>query len=705
MTQPVTLSTRDTVAVITIDNPPVNALSPGVPEGILTALDIAERDTSARAIVVIGGGRTFIAGADIKELEEAARNPAAGGPDLHPLLTRIEDCAKPVIMAIHGTALGGGLEIAMAGHYRVAVADASLGAPEVNLGIIPGAEGTQRLPRLVGVAAAVEMCVSGRPIKTPEALRLGLIDRVIEGDLLSGAVGFARDSAVQPVRKTRERNENLGSAAENAAIFAAGRAQAGKIRRNQTAPLAALEALEAATTLPFEQGCQKEREIVRRVLAGDQARAMIHIFFAERAVGRVPGIPKDTATYPIANIGIVGAGTMGGGIAMACANAGISVLLKETEQAALDRGMAAIRKNYESSVKKGRFPQTLMDQRMALIHPQLAYGGFNQVDLIIEAVFESMPLKKQVFGEIDKIAKPDCVLASNTSTLDIDEIAAATSRPQMVIGLHFFSPAHVMRLVEIVRGKAASNQVVATSLAIAKKLGKVGVVVGNCRGFVGNRMMLPYMREAQFLAEEGATPEQVDRALTDFGMAMGIFAVDDMGGIDLAYRVKQEYAYLRKPGERVPVVLDKLYEMGRWGQKRGAGWYRYDETRAPISDPEVHALIEKTAREAGIARRVVTREEIIERSIYVMINEGARILAEGQAQRAADIDVIYCTGYGFPAYRGGPMWYADTVGLKNVYARVKDFHQRYGHLWEPAPLLQRLAEEGRSFAQWDLGKE
>jgi 3-hydroxyacyl-CoA dehydrogenase len=708
MTQTVTLTTRDGVAVITIDNPPVNALSPGVPEGILTALETAEHDSSVRAIVMICAGRTFISGADIKELEQAARNPASGGPDLHPLLARIEDCAKPVIMAIHGMALGGGLEVAMAGHYRVAVAEASLGAPEVNLGIIPGAEGTQRLPRLVGVAAAVEMCVSGRPIKAPQALQMGLIDRVItsinDGELLSGAITFAGEVAGQPVRKTRELNEKLGSPAENAAIFAAGRAQAGKIRRNQTAPLAALEALEAATTLPFDQGCKKEREIVRRVLAGDQAKAMIHIFFAERAVARVPGIPKNTATYPIAKVGIIGAGTMGGGIAMACANAGISVLLKETEQAALDRGIAAIRKNYDSSVKKGRFSQAVMDQRMALIHPQLTYDGFNQADLIIEAVFESMPLKKQIFGEIDKIAKPDCVLASNTSTLDIDEIAAATSRPQMVIGLHFFSPAHVMRLVEIVRGKHPSNEVVATSLAIAKKLGKVGVVVGNCRGFVGNRMMLPYMREAQFLVEEGSTPEQVDKALTNFGMAMGIFAVDDMGGIDLAYRVKQEYAYLRKPGERVPLVLDKLYEMGRLGQKRGMGWYRYDETRAPIPDPEVNALIEKTANEAGIARRVVTPEEIIERSIYVMINEGARILEEGHAQRAADIDVIYCTGYGFPGYRGGPMWYADTVGLKNVYARVLDFHKRYGHLWEPAPLLKKLAEAGSSFAAWDEAK-
>jgi 3-hydroxyacyl-CoA dehydrogenase len=703
MTQPVVLTARDGIAVLTIDNPPVNALSPGVPEGILSALDTAERDASVRAIVVIGGGKTFIAGADIKELEEAARNPAAGGPDLHPLLARIEDCSKPVIMAIHGIALGGGLEIAMAGHYRVASPDASLGAPEVNLGIIPGAEGTQRLPRLVGLAAAVDMCVSGKPVRAPDALRLGLIDQVIEGELLAGAVRFAGKVAGDPLRKTRERS--VSGAAESAAIIAAGRAQAGKIRRHQTAPLFVLEALEAAATLSFEDGCRKEREIVRKVLAGDQARAMIHLFFAERAVARVPGIPRDISVQPVAKVGIIGAGTMGGGIAMACANAGISVRLKDTEQAGLDRGMAVVRKNYESSVRKSRFSQAVMDQRMDLIHPQLTYDGFGDADLIIEAVFESLPLKQQIFREIDQIAKPECLLASNTSTLDIDAIAAVTSRPDRVIGLHFFSPAHVMRLVEIVRGKLAGNPVVAASLAVAKRLGKVGVVVGNCRGFVGNRMMLPYMREAQLLAEEGATPQQVDRALTDFGMAMGIFAVDDMGGIDLAYRVKQEYAHLRQPGERVPLVLDKLFALGRLGQKTGKGWYRYDETRAPITDPEVDALIENTAQEAGIARRSVTPEEIVERSIYVMINEGARILEEGHANRAADIDVIYCTGYGFPGYRGGPMWYADTAGLARVYSRVREFHQQFGQVWEPAPLLRRLAEEGSTFAAWDAARE
>src|SRR5271170_6558288 len=538
----VNLTTQDGVAVITINNPPVNALSPGVPEGLVEALNAADKDPSARAIVIIGGGRTFIAGADIKELELAASGRGSGPPKFHDILARIEDTSKPVVMAIHGTALGGGLEVAMAGHYRVAVPDAQVGQPEVNLGIIPGAEGTQRLPRLVGVAAAVDLCVSGKPIRAPEALKLGLIDRVIEGDLLAGAVAFAREIADKggALRKTRELTGKLGSEFVDASIFAAGRDQARKTRRNMIAPLKAVDAIEAAATLPFDEGCKKEREIFAECIASDQARALIHAFFAERAVAKIPDIPKDTATYNIRYAAIIGAGTMGGGIAMACANAGISVLLKEVEQAALDRGLATIRKNYENSVKKGRFSQEVMDQRMALIHRQLTYDGFEQADLIIEAAFESMELKKRIFSEIDKIAKSDCVLASNTSTLDIDEIASATSRPQMVIGLHFFSPANVMRLVEIVRGKQTSKEIIATAMAVSKALKKIGVLVRNGFGFVGNRMMFPYMYEAQFVVEEGSTPEEVDKALTHFGMAMGIFSVDDLGGLDVAARIREE---------------------------------------------------------------------------------------------------------------------------------------------------------------------
>ena len=703
----VNLTTQDGVAVITINNPPVNAISPGVPEGLVAALDGAEKDSSARAIVIIGGGRTFIAGADIKELELAAAGRGSGPPKFHDILARIEDSTKPVVMAIHGTALGGGLEVAMAGHYRVAVPDAMVGQPEVNLGIIPGAEGTQRLPRLVGVAAAVDLCVSGKPIRAPEALKLGVIDRVIEGDLLTGAVAFAGEIADKggALRKTRELSDKLGSEFVDASIFAAGRDQARKTRRNMLAPLKVVDAIEAAATLPFDEGCKKEREIFEECIASDQARALIHAFFAERAVAKIPDIPKETPVYNIRQAAIIGAGTMGGGIAMACANAGISVRLKEVEQAALDKGLATIRKNYENSVKKGRFSQEVMDQRMALIHPQLTYDGFEQADLIIEAAFESMELKQRIFGEIDKIAKADCVLASNTSTLDIDAIASVTVRPAMVIGLHFFSPANVMRLVEIVRGKATSKEVVATALALAKKLGKVGVVVGNCWGFVGNRMMLPYMREAQFLVEEGATPEQVDRALTKFGMAMGIFAVDDMGGIDVQWRVREERKHLDKPGLRAPLVLAKLFHSGRLGQKTGSGWYRYDENRKASPDPDVHALIEKTAAEGGIARRHISDDEIIERCVYIMINEGAKILEEGYALRAADIDVIYLTGYGFPGYRGGPMWYADTVGLKKIRNRIAEFHAQHGEFWEPAPLLNRLADSGDTFAAYDASRD
>jgi 3-hydroxyacyl-CoA dehydrogenase len=692
MSELVRFTKQDDVAVITIDNPPVNALSPGVPEGITSSIERAKHDPSVRTIVVIGAGRTFVAGADIKEF--AKIRSQGGRVNLLPALLTIEDCPKPVVMAIHGTALGGGLELAMAGHYRVASPDAQVGQPETKLGIIPGAGGTQRLPRLAGVTKAVEMCAFGEPVPAPEAKQFGLVDCIIEGDLLTGAVTFAREVASTPPPKTRERNEKIGPA-----DFTAAREQARKTRRNLMAPLKAIDAVEAATKLPFEEGCQRERELFVECLLSNQSKGLIHAFFAERAASKIPDVPKDTPAYAIRKAAIVGAGTMGGGIAMVCANAGLPVLIKETDRAALDRGLATIRKNYENSVKRGRFSREMMDQRMARIHPQLTYDGFEGVDLVIEAAFENLAVKKQIFAEIDKIAKPDCVLASNTSTLDIDEIASATSRPQMVIGLHFFSPANVMRLLEVVRGKATGTEVIATAMALAKKLGKVGVLVGNCRGFVGNRMFFPYMREAQFLAEEGATPQQVDAALYEWGMAMGIFAVDDMAGIDVAWRAHQEHKHLHQPGARKPLVLDKLYEMGRYGQKTGAGWYRYDQNRKPVPDPGVEALIEKMAAEAGIRRRAIGADEIVERCLYIMINEGARILEEGYALRASDIDIVYLNGYGFPAYRGGPMFYADMVGLTKVYDRVREFHRQHGERWEPAPLLQRLAEQGKTFQE------
>jgi 3-hydroxyacyl-CoA dehydrogenase len=706
MDKPVTLSVDQGVALIRIDNPPVNALSPDVINGLEAALDQSSRDASVRAIVVIGAGRTFIAGADIKGLEQLAWGSDSGAPDMHELLQKLEDTPKPVIMAMHGTALGGGLEVAMAGHYRVAVPDAQMGQPEVNLGIIPGAEGTQRLPRLVGLEKAIEMCVSGKPIKAADALSAGLIDRVVEGDLAAGAAAFAREMAPRSEShpKTRERLDKLPSASALPGMLAAGRELARKTRRHLEAPVAVVDALEAAATLPFAQGCAREREIFFTLAKSEQAKALIHAFFAERGVAKVPGISKDTVAATVNRVGIVGAGTMGGGIAMACANAGIAVRITDSTTAALDAGMATIRKNYDGSVKRGRFTPAMVDERMSRIAPQVGYDGFDQVDLVVEAVYENLALKKEIAAALDTVVKPGGIIATNTSTLNIDDIAAATGRPPQVLGLHFFSPANVMRLVEIVRGKSTSPETLATALAVAKRLSKVGVVVGNCPGFVGNRMMFPYMYEAQFLVEEGATPQQVDEALTGFGMAMGIFAVDDMAGLDVAWRVRQELNQFSELAARKPLVADRLCEMGRFGQKTGKGWYVYGDDRKPQPDPDVLALIEQLAVANGIRRRSFTKEEIIERTIYAFINEGARVLEEGYALRAADIDVIYTNGYGFPAWRGGPMFYADRVGLRKIYDRVAAFHRDLGERWAPAPLLERLAKDGTTFKERDRSR-
>jgi 3-hydroxyacyl-CoA dehydrogenase len=703
MSERIVITKQDGVAVVQIDNPPVNALSAGVIAGLASAVDQAEGDTTIEVVVIMGAGRTFVAGADIKDLQQAAWGDGSGPPETHDFLQRLEDCSKPIVMAIHGTALGGGAELAMAGHYRVAVPEARIGQPEVNLGIIPGAEGTQRLPRLVGVAKAIEMCVSGKPIGAPEAAGAGLVDHLVAGDLTAGAIAFARDVASRggPHPKTRERNDKLGTPEVNAPLFAAGRDLARKTRRNMQAPLAVVDAIEGAATLPFLDGCRREREILMECLRSEQCKALIHAFFAERAVAKVPDVPQDARAFPIETVAIIGAGTMGGGIAMACANAGLRVVLADAGREALDRGTSTIRRNYASSVKRGRLSPEVVEQRLNLISPEVGFEGCRTADLIIEAVFENAALKKQVFSELDAVAKPGCVLATNTSTLDIDAIAAATARPASVVGLHFFSPAHVMRLVEIVRGQMTGTDVLATVLAFAKRLGKVGVVVRNGPGFVGNRMMFPYMYEAQFLVEEGATPEQVDRVLTDWGMAMGIFAVDDMGGLDVAWRVRQELHQFEEPGARKPLVADTLVEMGRLGQKTGKGWYRYGDDRKPVSDPEVHTLIERVATSAGIERRQVGDQEILDRTLYALINEGARLLDEGIALRSADIDVIYLTGYGFPAYRGGPMFFADRVGLSKILDRVSSFYRELGPRWQPAPLLERLATDGLTFREFD----
>lgn len=685
------------VGIITINNPPVNALSPGVPQGIADGIAQIASDPEIKAGVLIGGGRTFIAGADIKEFGKITSGAAKRDIGLNEILNAMENCPKPIVAAIHGTAFGGGLETAMGAHYRVAVAGAQVGQPECKLGIIPGAGGTQRLPRLAGIAKAVEMCAYGDPVKAPVALEAGIIDKIVDGDLLAGAVAFAREAAAKPVVKTSARNEKLGESFD----FAAARKAASKRSRGLLAAQKAIDAVEAATKQPFEEGLATEQKLFMECLFSTQSKAMIHAFFGEREVAKIPGLPKETPVLPINQAAVIGAGTMGGGIAMNFANAGIPAIIKETAQDALDRGMAIITKNYANSVKKGRFTQAQMDQRLALITPQLTYDGFEKADIIIEAVFEGMALKKEIFAAIDAIAKPGAILASNTSTLNIDEIASATKRPEAVIGTHFFSPANVMKLLEIVRGAKSSNEVINTCMQLGKRIGKVSVLVGNCHGFVGNRMFGPYRREAQFLAEEGASVQAVDAVLYNYGMAMGPMAVGDLAGLDVGWRIRKEIAHLAKPGIRQPIAEDRLCEMGRYGQKTGAGWYKYDENRNAVPDPDVAKWVHEWATAAGIPQREISNEEILDRCLYALVNEGARILEEGFALRAVDIDIVYLYGYGFPAHRGGPMFYADTVGLKAVYDRICEFEKQHGELWTPAPLLKKLAEEGKTFAQYD----
>ncbi len=696
------LATRhNRTGVLTIDNPPVNALSPGVPEGIAAGIGEFSADPAIDAIVLIGGGRTFIAGADIREFGKiTASGNRDRGPGINPILDRIESCPKPVVAAIHGTALGGGLETAMACHYRVAVPSAQLGQPEVKLGLIPGAGGTQRLPRLAGVEKALAMCVSGDPISSTAALEAGIVDEILPGDLLSGALAFAESIAHNPPRRTRGRNDKLPSPAEAGPLLAAARESARTRQRNLIAPLAAIDAIEAAVSLPFDQGLQREAELFQHCLFSDQSKSLIHVFSGEREVAKIPDIPKDTPIREIRRAAVVGAGTMGAGIAMVFSNAGIPVLLKESDSTALGRGLATITRNYESSVKKGRLSQAAMEERLARIQPTLAYDGFADADIAVEAVFEGMALKYDVFSELNTVCRPSAILASNTSTLDIDEIASATSRPEMVLGTHFFSPANVMRLLEIVRGKRTSKETIATSMALARRLGKVAVLAGNCRGFIGNRMFGPYRREAQFLVEEGATPEAVDAALYDFGMAMGPLATGDLAGLDVGWRIRKEFGDLTDTSVRQPRIEDRLCELGRFGQKTGAGWFLYGPDRKPLHDPETDRIVDETRAALGLAPRSIAPEEIVDRTILALVNVGARLLEEGIALRSVDIDIVYVTGYGFPAWRGGPMHYADTLGLPRVLARIKEFERGHGALWTPAPLLTRLAAANSTFAAW-----
>jgi len=686
----------DGVAVLTMNNPPVNGLGTAVRAGLAEGLDRALADLAVVALVLIGSGRMFSAGADIREFGQP---PAEGVPPLPELIDRIEASGKPVVAAIHGVAAGGGLELALGCHGRIADPGARLGLPEVTLGIVPGAGGTQRLPRLTGVAEALDLIVSGKLIPAAKAKELGILDDLAEGDLETAAIDAARAAAAAGApRRTCDRDDRLAAARNQPGLFGEVRAKIARRARGMRAPFAAIDCVEAALDRTFAEGQETERATFRALVDADEARAMRHAFFAEREVRKIPDVPADTPVQPIARAAVIGCGTMGGGIAMTFANAGIPVTVVETSDAALEKGLETIRRNYAATVAKGRLTQDQMDDRLAAISGVTGYDGAAEADIVIEAVFEEMDLKQEVFRRLDAVCKPGAILATNTSYLNIDRIAAVTVRPEAVVGTHFFSPANVMRLMENVRGAATSAETIATVMALSAQLGKIGVLVGVCEGFVGNRMLAPYTREARFLLEEGALPQDVDKALYEFGFPMGPFAMGDLAGNDISWRMRKRQRAERPSNLRYSHIADRICERGRFGQKTGTGWYRYEPgSRTPIPDPEVEEIILEASRDEGIARREIGPEEIVERCLYPLINEGAKILEEGIAVRSSDVDVIWMNGYGFPRWRGGPMFYADRVGVDRVYERMAAFFEEHGELMQPAPLLERLAKQGGRF--------
>ena len=655
MTSPVNYTLTDEIGVITVDNPPVNALSHAVRQGLMDALDLADRDGS-RAILIICAGRTFIAGADISEFGKPMQEP--GLPDI---VNRIEATAKPVVAAIHGTALGGGFEVALSSHYRCAVAGARVGLPEVKLGLLPGAGGTQRTPRLAGVEAALELMTSGAPIDAAKARALGLVDKIIDGDLEHGAISWVKELLADGARPRRTSEQAVPE--HDAAVFDSARQLLGKKARGQVAPQAIVDCVEAAATRPFEDGLKIERENFLRLMRGEQSAALRHFFFAERQAARVEGLADNTPTRQVESVGIIGGGTMGGGIAMSFANAGIPVTLIEISDEALERGLAIIDGNYAGSVKRGKLSDEKAAACRALISGSTDYASLAEVDMVIEAVFEDPDLKKKIFKKLDGVCKRGAILATNTSYQDVDAIAAATSRPEDVVGTHFFSPAHIMKLLEVVRGDKTADDVLATCMKLAKRIRKVPVVSGVCYGFIGNRMLQPYGQQSQLLLLEGATPEQVDGAMENWGMAMGPLRVFDLAGLDVGYKARQALSDEQKGDPATYRVPDLLVEAGRLGQKSGAGFYTYDENRRPTPDPAVHDIIRNAAAELGIERRDISDEEIVDRLIGALVDEGRKILEEGIAQRSGDIDVVYVYGYGFPAWRGGPMFYGDSASL------------------------------------------
>ncbi|MFA7503420.1 MAG: 3-hydroxyacyl-CoA dehydrogenase NAD-binding domain-containing protein [Burkholderiaceae bacterium] len=683
------------IVVITMDSPPVNGLGLGLRRAIVDGLTRAGKDPTVRAVVLTGAGRGFSGGADIREFNTPA---AFAEPHLHTLIRVIEESHIPVVAAIHGIAMGGGLELALGCHYRVAAPGAQIALPEVKLGLLPGAGGTQRLPRVVPLEMALNMIVSGNPVDSSRFADTRLFDEMIEGELVEGAIAFARKVAAEgKLPRVRDLSVDYPNA-QGYLQFA--RNTVATVARNYPAPMRCIDAVAAAVDKPFDEGLAVERAGFLALVQTPESRALRHAFFAERAASRIPDVPEDTPVRPVKEVAVIGAGTMGGGIAMNFVNAGIPVRLLEIEQEGLDRGMATIRRNYENTAKKGRIKAEDVDKRMAMIQPTLSYDDIKDVDLVVEAVFEDMDVKRVVFQNLDKLMKKGAILATNTSTLDVDRIAEFTRRPEDVIGMHFFSPANVMKLLEIVRGEKTAKDVLATVMRLSKTIRKTGVVSGVCDGFIGNRMIEQYSRQATFMLDEGASPAQVDRAIEKFGFAMGPFRMSDLAGNDVSWYIRKR-RYVEKPDYKYSAIPDKLCELGRFGQKTSAGWYRYEAgSRKAIPDPVVDELIARHREELGITPRRIGDEEIVQRLVFALVNEGAHILEEGIAMRASDIDLIYLSGYGFPLYRGGPMLYADQVGLYNVLRAMEGFaanpHGDPG-FWTPAPLLAKLAAQDKGF--------
>jgi 3-hydroxyacyl-CoA dehydrogenase len=685
------------VAVIRMDNPPVNALGHALRVGLEKAFAEANADAGVKAIVLTGTGKFFSAGADITEFKGEMKEPF-----LPALIDTIEKSAKPVVAAVNGTALGGGLELALGCHYRVSTKDVrQLGLPEIKLGIIPGAGGTQRLPRAIGAEQALQLITTGAFIDATKGAAAGLIDKLADGDVVAAAVAFAKEQVGKPPRRIGETKVDKVPAG----LFEKARGALARHPSGPIAPKAAIDAVEAATIMSLAEGNAKERALFREAAASPYARALQYAFFAERQAANLPGIGPDTKLRDIKTVGILGAGTMGTGIGLAFLNAGYPLTIVETTQEALDKGVARVKDTLEANVKRGRATEAQANERMGRLTPTLKLEDLGTVDLIIEAVFENMALKKEIFAKLDKIAKPGAIIATNTSTLDVDEIAAVTKRPQDVVGLHFFSPANIMRLLEIVRAEKTAPDVMATSMAVAKKIGKVGVQAGVCDGFVGNRMLASYGGEVQAMTLEGAMPHEIDGALEGWGMAMGPLAVSDLAGLDVGYRIRKERK-LTGEAAQFARVADKIVEMGRLGQKTGAGYYKYDANRKRQNDPEIEALIRAEGEALQIKQRSIPGDEVVERSLLRLANEGAKILAEGIALRSSDIDTMYLNGYGFPAWRGGPMWQVDNViGMKKAAERIKAYEAKYGARWKIAPLIEKLAAENGTFASLDAKKK